>query len=544
MPNFPSYSRDELIERARNHFRVKVLGCDVADGSDYDLKARLIGTVAHGMQLQSSTILRFIDKQKSFASFLKEHAYEVAKIVAPQTATGKLLIRGTASATQTNGSALTSPDGLSYSLTADAILVNGTAASYHVGFRPGRKRVRIGGVTTGGTPSYTPALPAAGAVLQSTATSEYVAVRYVGASTVSYHAFVDLWTELTTDHVTETDKLTQVWGIVASATASTAGAAHNRDPGDTLTITSPVANVNAEAIVLTMTGGSDAMSEGELQAGITAWGSSRSPFLTMNEFRDLYLDAFPDLGELYVSPGLYGMIDLLPLGPNGRQAVTAAQAADIKAAAQPVLPLPYSDTAGSLVTTQATGVQLDTSYSHVLVQCGAPYRPDWELADANRTAGFHAVAASPASTVSRVYTDVDNLYVGARVIVSNRLASGFLTPCIEQRYVTAVGANYIDLDSPLTLPPNSTHGKVTPGGPLGDLVIDAIYALYESSRPEVGANARIIYPDTATRSAETGLLSVLKSIEGVVDVALVEDTPITPVLAGLREPSAWSINMV
>lgn len=544
MPDFPSYTRDELIERARNHLRLKVPGCDVGIGSDYDFRSRLIGTIAHQLQGHASTILRQVDKGKAFGAFLQEYGQEVARLIAPQAASGYVIIRSSAAATQGAGSVLTASHGLTYTLDADATTVTGTAASYHVGHRPGRRRVRIGGVTTGGTPSYVPALPAAGAVLQFSATSEYCAARYVGASTVSYHAFIDLWADLEADPETETDTLTQVYGFVAAITASATGSDYNRDPKDTLTIAVPVANVEAQTIVLELSGGTDAMSDGDIQNAIRDWASGRAPAFSMADLRDLYLENNPDLGEVYVSPGLYGRVDVLALGPAGRQAVTAAQAADLKAIAQPLLPLPWSDTAGPLVSTQSTGVQLDTSYSSIVVQCDPAYAPDWEIDPAYKVYGYYFVAASPASTVSRVYTTVTGIYVGARVIISSRLGAGFLTPTIEQRYVTAVGANYIDLDSPLTLPPNDVYGRVTPGGPVGDAVIEAIYTVYENMRPEVGSSARIIFPSTTSLDAETGLIAAIKAIAGVIDVATVAYVPITPVLAGIREPDSWALNMV
>ena len=74
MPEMPDDSREELTQRARSFIRGLVRGADVRNGSDYDLKARILAAVAYGIQTQASTLTRLLDPRKAFGVFLREYA--------------------------------------------------------------------------------------------------------------------------------------------------------------------------------------------------------------------------------------------------------------------------------------------------------------------------------------------------------------------------------------------------------------------------------------------------------------------------------------
>jgi uncharacterized phage protein gp47/JayE len=97
--DFPSYSREELDQRARNLIRSRLRGADVSVGSDYDLWARILGALAWSLQQHGQTALRLLDCRKAFGDYLKQYAFEhgvgadITKVSVEATAaTGKVII--------------------------------------------------------------------------------------------------------------------------------------------------------------------------------------------------------------------------------------------------------------------------------------------------------------------------------------------------------------------------------------------------------------------------------------------------------------------
>lgn len=513
MPEFPSDTRDELVIRARALIRGLVRGADVSNGSDYDIKARVLAAVAYGLQTQAETIVRLLDPRKAFGVFLREYA-DVQGVggnllettIAAQKASGKaIIVSSTSGQTQTSGSVLTHADGTQYTLTANATTASAGATVY-CGHRSGRKRI-FQGHTGGGFAS-----PTLGDVYTFTPTGEYAAVLGIATGTPSQQCLIDLYNDLDADPAIH-DTLVQVNGAVASIQASVAGLAGNKDAKDTLTIASPVGTIQATAYILYLRGGRDQLSTGQIQAAIRDLQATRLGAMTVGEIRDIVLE-YPhiSLRDAFVFPGKNGIgtYEIMPLASD-KTFVNAADRADIRTHAMANMS-PADDVLVTQVVEQADN--LTTLEVRVAPNMG----PDWNLA----SGGTAALVVGVGSTTTRVVlASTTGIEVNDRVIVSCARATAPYCTYLVQRRVTAVAAGYVDVDSALPYPPVATTSFVTPGGPLAQAIIDAIYAHYDAQSPS-GLNASpsiqyVRYPAPQATESIQGLYARVAAVEGVLD---------------------------
>lgn len=540
MPDFPSYSLDELVQRARDHVRLRQRSADVSYGSDYDIWSRIQGFVAFQLQKQSESLVRLADPLKSFGSFLREHAdtYGVGKALsetsyAAQTATGVVIIRSaTAAQTQSAGSVLTAADGTTYTLDLDTTTPASASKVLRVGHRSGRQRL-YQGHAGGGFVS-----PAAGEVYSYDATGEYAGLYAVDNGSQLKRHLVDLYTPLSqTPSIGDT--LTQVYGVVATVTASVAGAAGNRDPGDVLTISSPHGTIVATATVLRMSGGRDALTPAQMQAAMHDLLGVRLGPMSLSEIRDLVL-RYPSipLRECFIFPGLYGpgSYALMPVREDGNflaQVDLDAIRNYVEASTSPI---------DKFYTTQTSEARdnLVTLEVRVAPNMG----PDWTM-PSGRTA---ALTVQPGSTATRVYVDSipSDLAVGHRVVISSETVGSPYDGYIVERRVSAVsgGSLYFEVSEPLPLPPTGTYGFVTPGGPLSQRIIDALYAHYDAQAPSLDTGVdRYIYPAPTQTNDVDGLIAAVTAVEGVLDATGYYTGTPTLALGAILVPQATQIKM-
>lgn len=513
MPEFPSDTREELVTRARALIRNLVRGADVSNGSDYDMKARVIAAVAYGLQTQAEVITRLLDPRKAFGAFLREYADTmgvggslVETSIAAQKASGQaVLISSTNTQLQASGSALTHADGTAYVTTANATTA-GTGKVIRAGFRSSRRRIFQGHVG-GGFVS-----PAAGEVYQFAPTSEYAAVLGVSNGSATQQYLVDLYNDLDSDPAMH-DTLTQVFGAVVDIQASAGGLVGNKDAKDTLTLTSPSGTIQATAYILRLSGGRDQLTTGQMQAAIRDLQGTRLGAMTLEEIRQLGL-SYPwlSLRELFVFPGKNGVgtYEIQPIASDHVH-VTSADRNAIRTHM-----LARMSPADDIATSTATEVTDNLVTLEVRVADG--YGPDWKLATGNTA----ALTVGVGSTTTRVVlASTTGIEVDDRIIVSCAQGSSPYAPYIVQRRVTAVAAGYVDVDSALPYPPVATTSFVTPGGPLGQAVIDAIYAHYDAQSPS-GVNASPAiqyyrYPAPASTENIQGLYARVADVRGVLD---------------------------
>lgn len=538
MTEIPAYTLEELNQRARDHIRSRLRGADVSYGSDYDLTARLLGTIAFMFQKQVDTPLRLLDPRKAFGTFLREFAGNMGlgaalteTSVAAQRARGKVIILSTTgSQMQAAGSQLRHADGTLYTLDSNTTTPASATLTLRAGHRSGRRRVFQGHVGGG----FQTVLE--GQVYQFSPTSEYCAVYgYDNAGNSGQYLF-DLYNDLDQTPAMH-DQFVQKLGAVGSITASVGGQAGNKDPKDVLTFVSPSGTIQGTAYILALSGGREALTPAQMQEAIRKLHGSRLGAMTLEEIRQIAL-ATPglQLREVFNTPGRFGPGShlLFPVGAT-YPFVTIAAVAEISSYVSALVSPADKIQAYAQLPLEDTITEID-------IKVTSDYAPDWTtptalpIAAASTTTRVNLAAGDVTAAVAR------GLAVDARVIVS--MASP-LVDYLVQRRVTAVGATYVDVDSPLPYPP-TTAGFVTPGGPIGQDIIDAFYGHYDNQTPsvETTANTYYRYPAPDTTESAQGLTQRVSDVVGVVDVSAVASGPVVVSFVGqVLVPGAVQILM-
>ena len=533
-PDLPAYTRDELENRARSLIKLRVPSADVAPGTDYDVWARILGTVAFGLQSQGSTLLRLIDPRRAFGAVLREHAdsfaigRELGTSVGAIAATGSVIIRSTTgSQLQTAGSALTHADGTAYTLDANVTTSATAAKVLRSGARSTRRRIYQGHLGGGFITA------AVGEIYEYDATGEYVALHGVDDADISNQFFVDLTAKLSQDPSTH-DTLTQQFGAVGLVTCAVGGVLGNKDVGDVLTITTPAGTIVATAQILTMGSGSEAMSVAQMQNGLRALLGSRLSAMPMADIYDLALgaDGISKIVDCSIFPAS-GEYTLYPY-EEGSPFMTATRAAEVGAFVDARIAVPDRVTTATLV------YRVDV-VDVIEVRVQASVAPDFDIGSAG------AMVVGAASTTTRIELAAPvpaNVQVGDRIILSARTTGATKTaPYIVQRVVDALGASYIDVDEALPYPPDAAVSFVTAGGPAGQRVIDAVLAHYDEQRAE-SLTFAYVYPAPDTTSHKQGLTARVAEVSDVLDVALYPNTSAPPSVSGeVATPTAITIKM-
>lgn len=506
MLTLPAYTRDELVERARNLLRTRRRGIDVSHGSDYDLWSRILGAVAWATQKHAEAAFLLEDPRRAFGAYLDAYATEmgvgrsVAGVdTAATRARGMVILLGTGAATQPAGSLLRHADGTTYTLDADATTSAVESKTLYAGHRSTRRRLYQGHTGAGF------ATAVAGEIYLATQTGEFCALQSVDNQDVLERYLFDLYNPLDADPALHATFVKQS-GTVALVTASAAGTRGNKDAKDTLIVESPISGVQAEAHILKLSGGASPMTPAELRAALATLLATRAPFGTLDDVRQRALETpGVPLGECFVSPDGLGSTLLLPMredGPYVGAAERTALLARVRAGFSP------ADKFSTLSVYEARDTRIDV----VNIQVAEIYRPDWELP--NESVRGIALSASTISSIT-LATAAPTLAVGDRILIATRGAAG---PYIVARRVTAIASLTLSLDAPLPFPPAVGSSYVTPGGALSEGLLETLYAAYEARAPST-APATIRYPQATTSDAPEAILGALSRLEGVLDVA-------------------------
>jgi uncharacterized phage protein gp47/JayE len=512
MPDFPSYTRDELVVRARNLIRLRLPSADLDDGTDYDVWARMLGTLAFGLQRQGSTLLRLIDPTRAFGAVLREFAdsfgigRELATSTGAVAATGKVMIVSTTGTqTQLAGSVLVHADGTEYTLDADADTSATDTDTFKAGWRSTRQRIVQGKALV--ADPFGLQLP--DVVYEHVPTGELVAVH--GNVDNADNEIGELYFPLAVDPQF-LDVFAQEFSVVAAVTCSTPGTIGNKDPGDVLTIVSPAGTIVATARIAEMSGGLEAMTEAEQQAGFRDLLQERLSPMPLEEIRALALAApgITKIVDATVFPSL-GTYTIYPY-QEGTPFVTEERAAEVAAYVDARIAIPERVVGATL--TFRTDL-----YEAIEVRVQESSAPDWRLPAG---AAFDVAAGSTTTRINTVLDTTDTIMIGDRVIVSGRFAAGTPSPYIVQREVAATNAAYIDLTEAVPSPPDAAVSFITPGGPAAQRVIDAVLEHYDEQRADSSLDA-YSYPERASTSHTQGIIAKVGAVVDVLDVALNDD---------------------
>lgn len=535
MPEFPAYTRDELDQRARNVMRFLMRSwlqsdADTSDGSDYDIYARMLGAIAHGMQTHASTALRLIKPAQSFGAFLRQFAENagIGQSITETTAqalaaSGYAMILGTNSAPATQPAGfLQHSDGTRY-LTNLVSLTAGTN-SFRSGFRSGRKWLEQGWIT--GAPQTI----LAGQTFTHSASFELCAVRWVSGSQIQ------LWDNLSFEPAMH-DLFTRTTGAVTAITCQRTGFVGNKDPKTPLAIESPGSSVFPAARVLTLTGGRDALQQGEIQSSLRELYGSRLGAMTLEEIRQLCLECPGlDMRDVFLLPGFFGANSYraIAMGTD-RAAFSAPDAVVLSAYAENNLPDGH--------TFSALGPSLvadDDAAARLVVKVSPENMPDYYVQGGNAS-----LAVTTGCTTTRLVFPVNptgTIRVGDRVTVWARHTSAPAHYYLVQRSVTAVSSTYIDVGEALPFPPASGNAYVGSSCPIGQAVIDAVLRFYDEQVPVFASNVSAVYPAPEVTATRDGMIKRVADVPGVLDVAISGDVmPTFPADYGSLSLGMWRL---
>lgn len=534
MVDFPTLSDDELVQLARDYlaFHAGLVGVDLdlGDGSDADMTARLLASLQSMAQRQATALMTAASPIKAYGAFLREHAtcYGIGPDfgsvgVDAIAATGYAIIVCTVGSTVVpSGLVLRAPDGQTYVTTGSATAPAAAGGSVYPGWRLGEsRRVFIVGTGNGvGTTTFNPAI---GDVLTAAPSGELGGV-LESVSSDSQQIRFELYNDLNAVPAT----FSRALAVVVPITAQTAGRAGNRDPKSALTVQSPPAGVSTSASVLYCEGGRDAMTPAEMRTQLRDLFATRQMQARNSEVVDLAMSTPRGyVGAAYVMPGYLGVgsVHLITVSTFGR-ATSGNRGTLVNQLVRDRLPRGIKLTGSGVRELAAGSTTID-------VDCAVGYGPDFVMRNGTGSLTGTYVGAS-AITLSGV-TDATLLpRVGDRIIVAP--TSVGTAPEVQKRawikqfkvgvVSSGGGGSYtLLLDGAINYAGASV--VITPGGPMGQAVIDAIVKSYDTRVPSAPATPLVVYPDLEASTNQGALTRAIAAVPGVIDVHVSADAAYT-----------------
>lgn len=530
MVDFPAYSDDEYVQLARDYmsFEAGLVGVDLDldDGSDADMTARLLGALLSMSTRQAEAVMTAASPIKAFGAFLRQHATDYGigptldsvGVDAVKASGYAVVVCTTGSATVPSGLTLRAPDGQTYVTTGSAVAPASATGTVYPGWRLGEsRRVFIVGTGNGagGTTTFTPTI---GDALTALPSGELCAV-FDAVNADSQQQRFELYNDLNAVPAT----FTRALAAVVPIEAVTAGRAGNRDPKSTLTVVSPTTGVSTSAYVLYCDGGRDVMTQAEMRTALRDLFATRQIQGKPSEIRDVALQTpRKSLGDVFVISGYFGVASYLVVSAAatfGRKVGAGGSSVQVYVQGRVPRGIKIGGSGMREIAAGATVIDVD---------CAAGYGPDFTIRNATGT----LTGTLGAGVVSLTgVTDITVLpRAGDRVILAS--APVGTAPNVQKRAwikqfkITAVnstGAGAYDLTLDGTINYGGASVTVTPGGPLGQPVIDALVKSYDTRVPSAPATPLVVFPDLEAASNQGALSRALSAVPGVVDVAVSAD---------------------
>lgn len=472
---FQTKSFDELRALGRGLIRGLVDKADVSEGSDYDLSAQLLSAIAEGHQEHGRQIaLDLFPETASLEALLKHLRARGLERALPTGSTGRVQITATSGTpTQALGSELAHADGTTFTTTQ----VGNVALPAWVGKTTSagstHRRLLVSPNTTG---------MAVGDIVE--VNGEQRAIKDV----LSSLSMIDLYEPLTQVPAVSS-AIAAVRGVVVTFESDDEGATTNKAVGDVLTLSSPATGVVASCRIVECGGGGDIEQKDEIARRLMAYDSNR-PAAGNAEHVRLLARETPGvrIADACVFPSFRGLgsVDVVVIGVAGARVVPST-----------ALPLVAAHVKASMpehVDVSVLAMDYETSVQHLdlTVRCAPGYERDF-------AGGPFTIAASPASTTTRIYLTTDPtsvVRVGHRVIASVRSGGMWGTYQREVSALNVPGSSpyFVDLVDALPAAPVSTDPVIVPGGPLFDEIDAALRALFD----ELGPSRKQTSPTTLT----------------------------------------------
>ena len=525
-PDFPAYTRSELVERGRNLLSTRRRGIDTEYGSDYDIWARMLGWLAWSEQKRAEALLIAQDPRRASGQYLAEYAEElsVGRDVASLTtaalpSTGSVIVLSAGAVQVPAGTLLRHADGTEYALSSPADISASAGKMLCAGLGSSRTRIYQGHFGSG----FVNVVP--GEVYCSLQTGEFFAVVAADnhSSTLGY--LLDILPPLSTDPEL-LDVFVQMPGGVASVAAVAPGMRGNKEPRDVLTFEGAPASVVPQSEVIWLSGGADAMTTSEVRAAAAALLAQRAPTMTLEDIRQLALAApltgGVKLSECYVLPAYNGIstYTLLGVRADGQYLAEGHRHELVAYVSARCSPVDKLDTAPILEF-------FDTQIKTLSVQVSDLYAPDFSLPDESERGIEITDGTNTELTLAEAPVGIVE---GARVIVTSAAGAGAPYSVVRRVVGLSAGNTVLSLDAPLPYPPELSWDKsyVTAGGPLAEAILQAIAEAYRSRAPSLGTDggvARLRYPPTLLGDSTEAVLRAVSQVEGVIDVSYFGDSP-------------------
>jgi uncharacterized phage protein gp47/JayE len=492
---YSTLTLEQSIDLARNEIRNRIPGADVSRGSDYDILARVLGTMFFGTQAQGEYLSRQALPDTAELTYLERHAAIrgiYRQLAAGSTGSVMLLGTGAGPYVQPVNSVLEHADGTQFELTAPATVYTPTWSGKTLVTGSTRSRVLVAPNTAG---------MAAGDVV------DIGGEKIVIGELVALASAFDTLTPINTTSAPGT-AITPASGTIASVRSLSTGATTSKPAVDVLTLAAPTAGISASATVLLLSGAGDQESDDEIRARTLDHTAVPPGGGNVEDFRTWARTTLGvRLGDAFVFPNRRGLgtVDVYPVGIAGARPPSASMLAAVTA--QIALKTPAL--LDVLVKSFTYSAEIDVT---VQIVAGAEWASDF---------GITSYTVSGGSTASRINTSASFIglaEIGDHVVL--QCVIGGLRYAF-QRTIASITAAYFDLDSPLPAVPVSGQ-TIRSGGPLWQTAYDAIVDIFENLGPgsAAGGVGYIRHPAPVDAFPETlYLASIVRAVQSIHGVS-------------------------
>lgn len=499
---FEAPTLDERVEFERAQYRLLIPGADTSDGSDYDIASRVHGTALRGTDANIAHLTKQVLPSTRDGDYLIESCREKGIEAQPAAAaTGKVLLSSTTNGdTQLSGSALTHSSGIAYTTTTAGVTATATI-SPAITVGDGSTAARI--AVVGGVSDLAADMPV-------TVDGELCVIRSVLTAIDAFEPYVPLSAAPSTG-----DSILAACGVVVSILADTAGANGNQSTRETLTLSSPVDDIEATVTILQLAGGGDAETEAELRGRLLDWYADRPGSGNLADYRDWGRTA-PGVrcDDAFVYPGISGLgsVAVVPFGVAGARYLSDEAIALVQA---------NIDAKASFMDDQVVHPGFPTGNDFTMVVAvtpGAGYEPDSDT-------DFLTHASTPCTT-TRLYTSaaVSGYDVGDRIAVP--VTVGGITTRYE-RTLSIITSTYVEVSEELPDAPGVAV-QIRSGGPLWQPLYDALLAVVDNLGPGDTTPATRYPPSSVAYPSELYESAVLAAGMDVAGVTTLTATPSSP----------------
>ena len=496
-------TEEEQLEYVRALIRGNAESPNLSAYSDWDIEARILAKLFAGNQDQAVYILRQFDPATCDNNFLDAlgearglYRYEAA------TYSGLAVFGGVDTTVIPSGTSFQTPDGRIFTSTAEVTCVIPGWTGLTMGEYSQRKRLTV-------SPSY-----AGMGVLDTMVIGVSNDDIHVIKSFISGAPVIELYRPMDRDAVVG-GAYNAISACVVPLVAAELGSAYALQPWDSISLVTPITDIEDDGVVLEMTGGGDDESFDEYRARLVAFDRARPGSGNKGAYLQWAMST-PSIrvGKAFVFPNVLapGIITVICFGVAGSRELSSGDVETIRAHIEQLAP-------ASDQLDVRTGDFTDTTDVAAVVSCGKGFEPDWGPTKDDPTIPVSfAIASATTTTVTLSTSSGDVIEDGDRILLTTALGTRYST---VQRTVTGVAGSVITFTPATEI---AAAGSIYPGGPLAESIVAAIESAFDQLGPGVGTDSLIREPEPSVESPDQMTLAqlnaVIVGVRGVSNVAL------------------------